>query len=177
MTDDLDIGAELVDEVDEDDRVVRRVTRRVMRRSVLLHRVVSVLCMNSRREIFVHRRTPNKDLFPNLYDPFIAGTVESGESYESSAERELAEEIGVRGAALERLFHYRYEGRETRSHIECFRVIWDGPVTLQATEIAWGEFRPLLSLIENKEGFEFVPDGAELFARYIQAHRSDHETR
>jgi isopentenyldiphosphate isomerase len=161
------INEELVDIVDEQDRVVRTTTRAEMRRDVLLHRVVAILCLNSRGEIYVHRRTPTKDLFPSLYDMFVAGTVEAGETYETSAVRELAEEIGVRGVALERLFHHRYEGRETRSHTEVYRVVWDGPITPQTSEIQWGEFRSRKSLIENPDGFHFVPDGAELFARYV----------
>lgn len=161
------VSEELVDIVDENDRVVRTATRAEMRRDVLLHRVVAIICLNSRGEIYVHRRTATKDLFPSLYDMFVAGTVEAGETYEATAARELEEEIGVRGVALERLFHHRYEGRQTRSHTEVYRVVWDGPITPQASEIQWGQFRSRESLIQNREGFQFVPDGAELFARYI----------
>jgi isopentenyldiphosphate isomerase len=161
------VNEELVDIVDEDDRVVRQATRSEMRRHVLLHRVVAVLCLNSRGEIYVHRRTATKDLFPSLYDMFVAGTVEAGESYDATAVRELGEEIGVHDVTLERLFHHRYEGRETRSHTEVYRIVWDGPIAPQASEIQWGEFRSRESLVENVDGFQFVPDGAELFERYI----------
>src|SRR5262245_31616854 len=91
---------ELVDIVDEDDRVVRQATRSEMRRERLLHRVVAILCFNSRGEIYVHQRTAVKDLFPSLYDMFVAGTVEAGETYEATALRELEEEVGIRGVQL-----------------------------------------------------------------------------
>jgi 8-oxo-dGTP pyrophosphatase MutT (NUDIX family) len=159
---------EMVDIVDDHDRVIRQVTRSQMRREVLLHRVVAVLCTNSRGEIFVHQRTATKDLFPSLYDMFAAGTVEAGERYEETAERELAEELGVRGAKLERLFHHLYQGPSTRAHTEVYRVIWDGPIVTQPSEIAWGEFRTREAILANRDGFAFVPDGAELFARYVQ---------
>jgi isopentenyldiphosphate isomerase len=159
---------ERVDVVDEHDRVVRQVTRSEMRREILLHRVVAILCQNSRGEILVHRRTPTKDLFPNLYDMFVAGTVEAGESYEASASRELAEEIGVRDAALERLFHHLYQGPQTRAHTEVYRVTWDGPIVPQPTEIAWTGFMSRADIVRNAAGLAFVPDGAELFARYLE---------
>ena len=159
---------ELVDIVDDDDHVIGQVTRSQMRRELLQHRVVAILCLNSRGEIFVHRRTATKDLFPSLYDMFVAGTVEAGESYESAAVRELAEEIGVSGVPLERLFHHLYRGPQTRAHTEVYRVIWDGPIVTQASEIAWGEFRSREALATNRDGFELVPDGAELFARYLE---------
>jgi len=162
------MSEEWVDIVDHDDRVVRQVTRSQMRREILLHRVVAILCTNSRGEIFVHRRTATKDLFPSLYDMFVAGTVEAGESYEATAVRELAEEIGVSGVPLERLFHHLYVGPQTRAHTEVYRVVWDGPIVPQASEIAWGGFLSREALVANREGFEFVPDGAELFARYLE---------
>jgi len=158
---------ELVDIVDDNDRVLRTVTRSQMRREVLLHRVVAILCLNSRGEILVHRRTSTKDLFPDLYDMFVAGTVEAGERYETTAVRELAEEIGVSGVPLEHLFHHLYRGPETRAHTEVYRVVWDGPITPQASEIAWTGFRSREAIAANREGLAFVPDGAELFARYL----------
>lgn len=159
---------ERVDVVDEDDRVLRQVTRSEMRRQILLHRVVAILCQNSRGEILVHRRTSTKDLFPDLYDMFVAGTVEAGESYEATAIRELAEEVGVHGATLEPLFHHLYQGPQTRAHTEVYRVIWDGPIVPQPSEIAWTGFMSRADIVGNHAGLAFVPDGTELFARYLE---------
>jgi isopentenyldiphosphate isomerase len=160
-------GGEWVDVVDEDDRVIGRVTRAEMRRDNLLHRNVAVLVLDPRGRIYLHRRTTTKDLFPSLYDVFTSGVVASGESYLEAARRELSEELGVVGPEPEFLFHHRYEGKHTRSHTHVFRVTWAGPITHQASEIAWGDFRTRASLIDNRDGYAFVPDGAELFARYI----------
>lgn len=161
------VAEELVDIVDEDDRVIGRTTRAQMRREKLLHRVVAVLCRNRDGEIYVHRRTATKDLFPSLYDMFAAGTVEAGESYDDAARRELEEELGISGVTLQPLFRHRYEGDQTRSHTAVYSVEWDGPIVHQASEIAWGEFRSIDALLANSERFEFVPDGAELFTRYV----------
>jgi 8-oxo-dGTP pyrophosphatase MutT (NUDIX family) len=161
---------ELVDIVDEDDHVIGRATRTQMRRDKLLHRVVAILCRNRDGKIYVHRRTATKDLFPSLYDMFTAGTVEAGESYELAAIRELEEELGIRGVTLEPLFRHRYEGDRTRSHTAVYSVEWNGPIVHQATEIAWGEFQSRAELSANLELFEFVPDGVELFTRYIAAY-------
>jgi isopentenyldiphosphate isomerase len=162
--------SELVDIVDEADRVLRVATRAEMRRDNLLHRNVSVLCLDARGRIYLHRRTLTKDLFPGLYDVFTSGVVSAGETYADAARRELAEELGIVGPTPSPLFRHRYEGAETRSHTEVFRVVWDGPIVHQASEIAWGEFRSREALQQNSQGLVLVPDGAELFARYLASY-------
>ena len=159
---------ELVDLVDESDRVIGQVPRSQMRSRNLLHRNVAVLCQNGAGAIYVQRRTDAKDLFPGQYDMFVGGVVSAGESYADAAKREIGEELGVVGPNPERLLHHRYEGALTRSHTEVFRVTWDGPIRHQATEVAWGGFRTLEQLVANQEGFAFVADGEEIFARYLR---------
>ena len=162
-----DAGAELVDVVDEADRVLRQATRADMRRDNLLHRVVAIACLDSRGRMYLHRRTLTKDLFPGYCDVFTAGCVGAGETYLDAARRELEEELGIVGPEPVPLFRHRYEGPETRSHTQVFQVVWDGPIVHQPSEVAWGEFRSLSSLAENREGLVLVPDGAELFARFL----------
>jgi isopentenyldiphosphate isomerase len=159
---------ELVDVVDEDDRVVARVTRREMREQNLLHRNASVICLSSKGEVFVHRRVHTKDVFPSLYDLFASGVVGSGESYDAAAKRELGEELGVVGPEPEPLFKHRYEGQSSRSFTMVYRVVWDGPIVCQAEEIAWGAFLPLADVARNSQEFQYVPDGWQIFSRYLE---------
>ena len=164
---------ELVDIVDEHDVVLYQASRADMRRANLRHRNVAILCRNRAGEIYVHRRSATKDLFPSLYDMFTSGVVGAGETYAAAAMRELAEELGITGVALEPLFRHLYEGDHTRAHTRVFRVEWNGPITHQASEIAWGGYRTRRQLLENLEHFEFVPDGAELFTRYVGTYPED----
>ncbi|MBS2039204.1 NUDIX domain-containing protein [bacterium] len=74
-----------VEVVDLDNRVLTDVSRAQIRRQNLLHRAVKIMVVNPRGEVFVHRRTSTKDLFPRMHDMFVGGVVESGESYEEAA--------------------------------------------------------------------------------------------
>lgn len=159
---------EWVDVIDERDQVVGRATRKQMREHNLLHRNASVLCLTSKDEVYVHQRMPTKDVFPSLYDLFASGVVMAGESYDAAAARELAEELGVNGPALEPLFKHRYEGPSSRSFTMVYRVRWDGPITWQAEEIAWGGALPIADAAKNLQQFQYVPDGWEIFARYLE---------
>jgi isopentenyldiphosphate isomerase len=160
-------GEEQVDLVDEDDRVLEQVGRARMRRENLLHRNVAILCMNAAGEIYVQRRTQTKDLFPGLYDMFVGGVVAAGEEYDAAALREIGEELGIRGPRPERLFKYRYEGPETRSHTMAYRVSWDGPIVHQPSEVDWGRYCTLQEIIDNPAGLRFVPDNHEVFQHYL----------
>src|SRR5258708_2282073 len=99
---------EIVAIVDENNNVTGAVTRREMRAKGLAHRASYVAIFNSRGELFVQRRTMTKDVYPGLFDPVAGGVVQAGESYEQSAVRELAEEMGIEGVAIEPQFDFYF---------------------------------------------------------------------
>jgi isopentenyldiphosphate isomerase len=167
----IDPGDELLDVVDDQDRVVGQATRREVRRRRLLHRFASVLCRDAAGRIYVHRRTHDKDVYPGMYDMTAGGVLAAGETYPEAARRELAEELGVSGPEPRFLFKHRYRGEENPSWSALFEVTWDGPVTPQASEIAWGGFLPEDELVARLDQWPFCPDAAEIFRRYLAERR------
>jgi isopentenyldiphosphate isomerase len=91
---------ELFDVLDEHDRVLRRETRAEVHRQRLLHRAVHILLFNSRGEIYLQRRSAQKDTYPHRWTTSCCGHVDAGETYDTAAIRELAEELGLEGVAL-----------------------------------------------------------------------------
>jgi 8-oxo-dGTP pyrophosphatase MutT (NUDIX family) len=162
----LDPGDELMDVVDEQDRVVGQATRREVRRRRLLHRFSAVLCRDSAGRLYVHRRTDDKDVYPGMYDMTAGGVLGAGETYLEAARRELAEELGVVGPEPRLVFHHRYRGQENPSWSALFEVTWDGPVRPQASEIAWGAFLTLDELADRLERWPFCPDALEVYRRW-----------
>jgi isopentenyldiphosphate isomerase len=158
--------SEWVDVVDADDRVVGRVTRAEIRRRNLPHRAVYVLVLNSRGELFVHRRTESKDVYPGYRDVTIGGVVAAGEDYDSAAVRELAEELGICDASLERLGPMTYEDAGTRVHGMVYAARHDGPFMLQAEEIVSGEFVRLAIAERMTQDARCCPDGAAVLRDY-----------
>jgi isopentenyldiphosphate isomerase len=162
------MSEEWVDIVDDLDRIIGRKTRRAMREQNLLHRNIAVMCLDPQGRIYVHRRASTKDVFPGMYDVFVGGVVSAGESYDHCAEREIAEELGIRGPRPESLFKYRYEGTASRSHTAVYRVVWDGTIVHQASEVAWGQHMTTHEILEKSQTWPFVPDGWEIFQRYLR---------
>ena len=160
-------GDEL-DLVDEQDRPIGVTTRAAVRAGNLWHRTVAVLCVNATGQLYVQRRTDEKDLFPGLYDMFTSGCVDAGEGYDAAAIRELGEELGVHNTPVEPLFKHRYDGAETRTHTWVYRARTEGPFVHQASEVAWGGFMDPDRVLANPEGLHYVPDGAAHFAELVR---------
>jgi isopentenyldiphosphate isomerase len=160
---------ELVAVVDDAGRVVGEVPRSVMRRDNIPHLVVAVLVRDPAGRIYVHRRTDTKDVFPGLHDCFVAGCMQAGEQPAGAATRELAEELGIVGAALSPLFVMRYDDAATRHVCHAFEVTHSGAITHQPEEVAWGswltpgELRARLA----DPSWPVVPDGRALIERWF----------
>lgn len=157
---------EWVDLVDEQNQIIGREKRAVVRRDNLLHRGIALLVFNSKGQIYVHQRTADKDLFPCLYDMFVGGVVGEGESYDTAVRREALEELGVKADAPEFMFDYLYHGPENYAWIRCYRTVWDGPVRHQPEEIQWGEWLDAKLLDRWVKQVEIVPDGLEVFRHW-----------
>lgn len=159
---------EYVDIVSEEDTVLRRVTRKEMRNKGLRHRGTAILVFNSNGDLFVHKRTSTKDVFPGYYDIAVGGVVESGETYETSAKRELAEEVGITGVDIEYLFHVQYESPTHKSITATYSCVYDGPITLQEEEIEEGFFLDLKQAKKIVVQQKICPDSYVVFKRFLE---------
>ena len=156
---------ELVEVVDEDDRVVDVVPRRLVRERLLLHRCTYVVVLDPDGRVYVHRRADSKDVYPGFHDVVAGGVNGVGESYEACAAREVEEELGITGRPAFRFTH-RYEGPDGRCFGGVFDVVWDGPIRWQPEEVAWGTFLSLDDVDAMIERERFCPDSLEVFERW-----------
>jgi isopentenyldiphosphate isomerase len=159
----VDPSDELVDIVDLHDRVTGVATRSEVRSRNLRHRCAEIAVVNSSGEIWVHRRTDTKDVYPGLHDMVVGGVLASGEPWEDGARRELAEETGIAGVPLRLLVDHGFDGPEERALMRLHEVTWDGPIIPQPEEIAWGAFVGFEELDRMLAEREFCPDSVEVF--------------
>ena len=160
---------EIVQIVDRDNLITGECPRSVMRMQMLIHRACFVLVFTGRNELFVQKRTMTKDLYPGHWDIAAGGVVLAGESYETSAERELLEELGVTGVSLEFRFDSYYEDPENRVWGRIFTCTHDGPFHLQAEEIDFGRFMTVSEVLDVSTREPFTPDGIAILKK-IQRH-------
>jgi isopentenyldiphosphate isomerase len=153
---------EIVEIVDRDNNSIGAVSRRIMRQQGLTHRASYILVFNRSGELFLQKRTMNKDIYPGFWDLAAGGVVLAGESYEESAKRELREELGVAGVQLRRLFDQYYEDENNKVWGRIFACTSEGPFTLQAEEIDYGRFMSLAEIEQLHQTEPVTPDGMAL---------------
>lgn len=135
---------EIFDVVNERDEIVGQQTRSEVHRLGLKHRAVHVLVFNSRREIFLQKRSMKKDCSPGKWDSSASGHLDSGEEYDACAIRELREELGWQvSQPLKRLFKIDARAETGQEFVWVYRCEAEGPFTLHPDEIERGDwFRP-----------------------------------
>ncbi len=158
-------GEEQVQIVDRQNRIIGSEPRSIMRRQVLTHRASFILVFNAMGELFLQKRTDTKDIYPGYWDVAAGGMVKAGESYEESAKRELAEELGITGIPLHFLFDHYYGDTVNKVWGRVFYCRHEGPFRLQAEEVAYGRFITVAAALSLSFSEPFTPDGVEILER------------
>ena len=87
---------EPVDWLSEDSTCLCSLPRSIIHRYNLLHQGIGVMLLNAQRnQLYMHKRSATKRLFPSMLDMFIGGVTLSGEKPIQSLFRELKEECGI----------------------------------------------------------------------------------
>ena len=129
------------------------IPRPELRRHGGIYRVNYILVFNAAGQILAQRRSIDKDLYPGKLDLAAGGVVSSGESYEASAKRELAEELGVSPPLTEH-FNLWFENTKqkpiNRTWGKVFSCTHEGPFTLQESEVESGRVHNNKRSISNQ---------------------------
>ncbi|RJO68444.1 NUDIX domain-containing protein [Nocardia panacis] len=162
---------------DREGREVDSADRGTVYRDGLWHASAGVLVRSLDGErIYVHRRTDTKLVFAGMHDCLAGGVVDPGESPESTARRELAEELGIDADAeqLRPLARAAWDGmwvgRPMRCHLFAYEVRSDGPIHHQPEEIAagwWWTDAELRTHLADPD-WPFVPDTGRFIDRLLR---------
>ena len=107
---------------------------------------------SSMPDLYVHRRAADKRIFPSLYDMFVGGVSLAGEESELTAQREIAEELGLSNALSTSLVGLSGGApilrclvctAYNRCLVDLFQYTMDTSdetIRWQEEEVAWGDF-------------------------------------
>ena len=173
----MDSRDEIVLIVDRNNNETGSAPRHEMRARGLPHRAAYILLFDSSGKLFVQKRTMSKDIYPGYYDVAAGGVVLAGETYDKSARRELAEELGVCEAILTPHFTFKYEDGKNLVWGRVYSCTYDGELTLQAEEIESGFFAAPEEVIALSEKEPFTPDGLYVLDRFLGEKTSGFKNR
>lgn len=155
-----------------------RIERSVAHEKGILHAAVHIYIYRvkgGRYEILLQKRADDKDSFPSCWDTSCAGHVSSGDDFETTALKELSEELGIKidPDCLTHAFDQKVEkinvfyGRTfiDREYNKVYLLNYDAPETsfsFQKEEISalkWMDADKLLVELENKNpDYCIMPD-------------------
>ena len=153
-------GDEVVALYDASGRPSGSAPRSRVRRENLPHAAIVVVVQRPGGDVLVHRRSDTKDVYPGLRDCSFGGVVLAGEEPDDAAVRELEEEAGIAGAALESLGTSWYRDSWTHYLGFVYRTVWDGEVRFEDGEVAeaWWEASDGVAAALADPSAPFVPD-------------------
>lgn len=132
-------GIEYLEVVDENNQVVGISSRKEIHEKGLRHRSVHIFIFNTQGELYLQKRSPHKDQYPEHWDTSAAGHTDPGESPIDAAQRELKEELGLDVPLTEVLQHPAC--LETGwEFVTLFMARTDDPIHLNLEEASTGDF-------------------------------------
>ena len=156
---------EIVTLVDKNDQVIGQASRQKVRAEGLIHRVTYILVFNTEGQLLLQQRTSIKDMYPGYYDAAAGGVIIAGESYESSAKRELEEELGIKDTPMQTHFDHFFESPDNRCWGRVFSCVHNGPFTLQASEVQSAQFVEIRRVL-NGQFQPLSPDTKAVLTRW-----------
>lgn len=82
--------------VDENDRPLEPLPRRLVHGHGVWHRTAHVWVVNDKNQVLCQQRSFDKELLPGMWELFFGGHLHPDETYAQTAMRELQEELGIK---------------------------------------------------------------------------------
>ncbi len=156
----------LIQIVDDKDNPIGEAPMLEAQQQGLYHRIARVMVEDHNGNILLQKRAKGMRVYPDCWDNSAAGHVDSGETNETAAKRELFEETGIEAAKLEYLGSYSTDRTYKNLHLKRFnptyRAVIDRdtamhPEPLEVSELRWFSLKEIKDMLEKDP--DSVTDG------------------
>jgi isopentenyl-diphosphate delta-isomerase type 1 len=130
---------ELLEVVDGYNQVIGMASRYDIHHKALRHRSVHIFIFNSLGDLYLQKRSPHKDQYPEHWDSSAAGHTDPGESPREAAQRELMEELGLE-VPLNEVLEYPACLETGWEFVTLFMARTDNPIQLNREEATTGRY-------------------------------------
>lgn len=150
--------------VNEEDEVLGLMGKTEAHEKGLLHRAISIIIFNDKKEILIQQRSDKKYHWAGIWSNTVCTHPREGESYKAAAKRRLQEELGF-STELTEVFNFIYKAKDQESGLteheldHVFTGIYNGEIPYNEQEVQavrWISAPKLFVEIEEKpESFSF----------------------
>ena len=131
----------------------------------LLHPVVHLHILNRSGELYLQRRSLEKDLLPGYWDTAVGGHVSYGESVMEALYRESEEELGMYDFHPLPVDVYEFEGIRERELVFVFACVGNFSPKPDGTEVIDGRYWRFAEIEESLGKSVLTPNFEGEFAR------------
>jgi len=157
-------GEEWFDLVNVEGKVIGKAPRSAVHGNPnLLHPVVHVHIFNRNGQLFLQKRSKNKDVQPGKWDTAVGGHIHAGEDVQSALQREAAEELGITRGTFNKLYTYVIRNNYESELVHTFRLMDNGPFKINREEIEIGRFWKIQEIEAQLGNSVFTPNFEQEF--------------
>lgn len=126
--------------VDNQDNVKGTMGKQEAHEKGLLHRAISIIIFNSKKELLLQQRADSKYHWAGIWSNSVCSHPRENESYQKAAERRLQEELGFT-TNLTQAFHFIYKAKDEQSGLteheldHVFIGVFDGQIPFNPNEV------------------------------------------
>lgn len=156
--------------VDEKGKLIGKATRKEVHRGPgKLHPVVHLHLINSKGEIYLQKRSMQKDTFPGRWDTSVGGHVDLGETIEQALLRETSEELNISGIRPVPLTQYKWESKIESELVFSFTALYNANPVINKKELDDGRFWTIQEIRKNLGKGIFTPNFENEFPMLVKA--------
>lgn len=139
----------------------------------LWYRTVQVMVEDKQGRVLLQKRSHHMELFPGRWEVSVAGHVDAGYDYDSAAQIEVTEELGLEDPKLEEIGSYQLQNEYPARHMNHFSRVYRltspltdlKPAVHEVSELRWFSVAEVRRLIVTQP--ETVTDVLrEIITRY-----------
>lgn len=159
---------EYFDIIDKSGNIIGKATREECHSNrSLAHRTVHVLVFNSRGELFLQKRSMDKDIQPGKWDTSVGGHLNLGETFDQAVRREMKEELGI-SAPVKHIYDGWWRSEVETEYVRTYICTYDRTINFDPNEIEDGRFWSKEEIEEKIGTGIFTPNFEQEYRKYLQ---------